>query len=256
MSDFKNHPDFVNSLARGLTVLGSFEKGREKMTLTEVASRTGLSRGTARRFLLTLHALGYLATDEKYYWLTHKVLRFGSSYLATFGLGEAALTHIRALTEQLEETSSMAILDEADIVYVARVEKQRIYSNLIEIGTHLPAHATSMGLVLLAALQEEEFEKWLTRHDLKKYTSNTVTDIKQFKAKIQQVREQGYAFNDGALELGVRSLSVPIYRRDDGVIAALNIATFASRMTGEEMISNYLPTMLETAKKIQFELQA
>lgn len=255
MSDFKKHPDFVNSLARGLTVLGTFEKGREKMTLTEVASRTGLSRGTARRFLLTLHALGYLATDEKYYWLTHKVLRFASSYLATFGLGEAAQGHIRNLTEQLEETSSMAVLDEANIVYVARVEKKRIYSNLIEIGTHLPAHATSMGLVLLAGLSDDEFNKWLDRHELTKYTPNTITDKAQFRAKIQQVKKEGYAFNDGALELGVRSLSVPIYKQDEGVIAALNIATFASRMTGEEMIRNYLPTMLETSKKIQFELQ-
>lgn len=250
-----NDPDFVNSLARGLAVMGCFGKGHEKMTLTEVAQRTDLTRGTARRFLLTLCKLGYIATDEKRYWLTHKVLKFSSNYLATFGLGEAAYAHIQALTDALGETSSMAVLDESEIVYVARVEKYRIYSNRIEIGTRLPAHSTSLGLVLLSGYSDAELDSWLSRHELIKFTPNTITDKRKLKKMVQSIRKEGFAMSEGALELGVRSLSVPIRDRKATVIAAINVASNAAKMSGEAMIERYLPSLQEKAKKIGYALE-
>lgn len=243
-------PDFVNSLARGLAVMGSFEKGHEKMTLTQVAARTDLTRGTARRFLLTLCKLGFVATDEKLYWLTPKVLKFSSNYLATFGLGESAYPLIQELTEKLGETSSMSVLDEDEIVYVARVEKYRVYSNRIVVGTRLPAHSTSMGLVLLSGLTDDELDKWLARHELIKYTPHTIVDKRKIKKNIQEIRKVGYSMSDGALEIGVRSLSVPIRNRDDQVIAAINVVAFASRMSSEEVLERFLPALTETAGKI------
>lgn len=249
-----NDPDFVNSLARGLAVLSCFGKGHEKMTLTEVAQRTDLTRGTARRFLLTLCKLGYVTTDEKNYWLTHKVLKFSSNYLATFGLGEAAYSHIQELTETLGETSSMAVLDESEIVYVARVEKYRIFSNRIEIGTRLPAHSTSLGLALLSGYTEAELDGWLARHELVKFTANTTVDKRKLKKLVQTVRSDGYAMTDGTLETGVRSLSVPIFDKQSAVIAAINVVSFSGRMTGEAMVKDYLPALLEKAKKIGYAL--
>lgn len=248
-------PDFVNSLARGLAVMSCFGKGHEKMTLTEVAQRTDLTRGTARRFLLTLCKLGYIATDEKHYWLTHKVLKFSSNYLATFGLGEAAYSHIQALTDALDETSSMAVLDDSEIVYVARVEKYRIYSNRIEIGTRLPAHSTSMGLVLLSGYTDAELDAWLARNELVKYTPNTISDKRKLKKIVQAARKDGYALSDGALEIGVRSLSVPIRDKHSAVIAAINVVSFAGKMSGEMMIERYLPILQEKAKKIGYALE-
>ena len=246
-----NDPDFVNSLARGLAVMGTFGRGNKKMTLTQVAERTGLTRGTARRFLRTLCTLGYVATDEKLFWLTPKVLKFSSNYLSTFGLGETAYVHIQELTERIGETSSMSVLDDDEIVYVARVEKRRVFSNRIEVGTRLPAHSTSMGLVLLSGLDDKELDTWLNTTELQRFTENTIVDKAALRRAIEAIRSNGYAMTDGTLEIGVRSLSVPIRDREDKVIAALNVATFASQMSASEMPERFLRPMLETANKLR-----
>lgn len=247
-------PDFVNSLARGLAVLSCFGRGKKKLTLTQVAELTNLTRGTARRFLLTLCKLGYVATDEKYFWLTHRVLKFSSNYLATFGLGDAAYRHIQFLTDSLGETSSMSVLDENEIVYVARVEKYQIYSQRIEVGTRLPAHSTSMGIVLLSGYSDAELDAWLGRHDLYRFTPKTVVDKRKLKKMVQQCRTDGWAVNDGTLEVGVRSMSVPIRNHDGNVIAALNVVSRAAVMPIENMVENYLPQLRDTAKQIGYEL--
>lgn len=249
-----SEPDFVNSLARGLNVLGCFEKGHQKMTLTQVAARTDLTRGTARRFLLTLCTLGFVATDGKLFWLTPKVLKFSSDYLSTFGLGEAANAIIQKVTDTLNESSSMAVLDGDEIVYVARVEKQSVYSNSIEVGTRLPVHTTSMGLVLLAGLSEDEFERWLEKCHLTKFTKNSITDKRKLKRLITQIRKDGYAINDGGLEIGVRSISVPILDREQKVIAAINVATLAARTSLEQMENQFLPVLRDAARKISMVL--
>jgi IclR family pca regulon transcriptional regulator len=243
-------PDFVNSLARGLAVMGAFGRGNKKMTITQVAERTDLTRGTARRFLRTLCALGYMATDEKLYWLTPKVLNFSSNYLSTFGLGEAAYGYIQQLTEQLGETSSMSVLDDAEIVYVARVEKRRVFSNRIEVGTRLPAHTASMGLVLLSGLTDHELDAWLATAELQRFTPNTIVDKGELRRAIEGVRKAGYALSDGTLEEGVRSLSVPVHDREGRVIAALNVVTFASQMPLEEVPKRFLAPLRETARKL------
>jgi len=243
-------PDFVNSLARGLAVMGAFGRGNKKMTLTQVAERTGLTRGTARRFLRTLCTLGYMATDEKLFWLTPKVLKFSSNYLLTFGLGETAYAHIQELTERLGETSSMSVLDDEEIVYVARVEKRRVFSNRIEVGTRLPAHSTSMGLVLLAGLGDKELEGWLKTASLQAFTQNTITDKAALRRRLAQVRENGYAVTDGSLEIGVRSLSVPVRDGNHKVIAALNVVTFASQMSMDDMLARFLEPLRTAAGKL------
>ena len=249
-----SEPDFVNSLARGLNVLGCFEKGHQKMTLTQVAARTDLTRGTARRFLLTLCTLGFVASDGKFFWLTPKVLKFSSDYLSTFGLGEAAYSIIQKVTDALGESSSMAVLDNDEIVYVARVEKDRVYSNSIEVGTRLPAHTTSMGMMLLAGMSEDEFERWLEKAELKGYTENTIVDKLKFRQKIAEIRKNGFAINDGGLEIGVRSISVPILDRDRKSIAAINVVTLSARTSLSQMEKKFLPVLFDAARKISMVL--
>lgn len=249
-------PDFVNSLARGLDVLGAFGKGNAKMTLTQVAERTGLTRGTARRFLLTLCRLGYVGSNEKLYWLTPKVLKFSSNYLATFGLGESAYASIQQLTDTLGQTSSMSVLDDDEIVYVARVEKYRVYSNRIEVGTRLPAHSTSMGLVLLSGMTDDELDAWLSRNPLVRFTDNTIVDRRKLKKAVQDVRACGYAVSEGTLELGVRSMSVPIRDRAGSVIAAINVVVFAANMSNDDMTRQFLSALQDTARQIGHLLSA
>lgn len=242
--------DFVAALGRGLQVLECFAPGRERMTLSQVAQQTGLSRGTARRFLLTLTALGYLASDGKLFWMTPRVLRFGQGYLAGFARAEAVRPVIEAVSRELNESCSLAVLDGADVVYVARVEARRVYSSRIDIGTRLPAHASSLGRVLLAALDEAALEEWLQRHPLRAWTERTVTDPAQFRVRLAEIRRQRYAVIDGELELGARSIAVPVPDAAGRDVAALNIGTSAARAPLETMRRHFLPVLRQAAQRI------
>jgi len=242
--------DFVNALERGLAVLATFGRGRERMTLSHVAEATGLSRGTARRLLLTLSQLNYLASDGKLFWLTPKVLNLGQGYLASFGRGEVATATIRGISEKLDESCSMAVLDGPDVVYVARAERQRVFSSRIDIGTRLPAHCSSLGRVLLAGLGEAELDAWIARHPLRAFTERTLTDPEKFRARIQEVRRLRYAIIDGELEIGSRSIAVPIIDRAGRTCAALNIGTSSARTSLEQLRRRFLPVLREAAQQI------
>jgi len=242
--------EFVNALERGLAVLATFGRGRERMTLSDVAQITGLSRGTARRLLLTLSELNYVASDGKLFWLTPKVLNLGQGYLSSFGRGEAATVIIKGVSEKLGESCSMAVLDGPDIVYVARVETQRVFSSRIDIGTRLPAHCSSLGRVLLANLPEAEFEAWAARYPLRAWTEKTLVDPVKFRARICEVRRLRYAIIDGELEIGSRSIAVPVLDRGGRTCAALNIGTSSARAPLELMRRRFLPVLREAAQQI------
>lgn len=248
-------PDFVEALARGLNVLACFGEARSderqrRLTLTEVAELTGLSRGTARRLLLTLRALGYVASDGKLFWMTPKVLAFAGSYLTQLGLRDAARPIIKSVTDKLHESSSICVLDGADVIYVARVEVRRLYSSGIEIGTRLPAHCSSLGRVLLAGLDDEALDDWLAQHDLTSFTSKTVTDPTKWRRAIRAVRRQGYAIIDGELEIGIRSLAVPIAGADGRTLGALNVSTSTARVSQEKLLGTFLPELRAAADKL------
>ncbi|WP_367614456.1 IclR family transcriptional regulator domain-containing protein [Teichococcus coralli] len=242
--------EFVNALERGLAVLAAFGRGRERMTLSDVAQMTGLSRGTARRLLLTLSELNYVASDGKLFWLAPKVLNLGQGYLASFGRGEVATAIIKGVSEKLGESCSMAVLDGPDIVYVARVETQRVFSSRIDVGTRLPAHCSSLGRVLLAGLGEAELEAWMARHPLTAWTERTLVDPGKFRARIAEVRRQRYAIIDGELEIGSRSVAVPVLDRSGGTCAALNIGTSSARASLELMRRRFLPVLREASQQI------
>lgn len=243
-------PDFVEALARGLNVLASFGPDPGRLTLSEVAQRTDLSRGTARRLLLTLRALNYVETDGRVFWLTPKVLTFSNAYLAPLGLGDAAKAIIKALTDRLNESASIGVLDGPDIVYVARMEIRRLYSSGIEVGTRLPAHCSSLGRMLLAMLDDRQLDLWLSQHELTARTHRTVTNPEKFRAKIQEIRQQHYAIIDGELEIGIRSIAVPIIGRSGRTLAALNASTSAARVSLETLRRTFLPEMRQAAQDL------
>jgi IclR family pca regulon transcriptional regulator len=247
--------DYVQSLERGLAVMRAFDVEHRALTLSDVARATGLTRATARRFLLTLSELGYVSFLDGRFSLRPRVLELGYPYLSSLGLPELAPPHMERLVAQVNESSSISVLDETDIVYVVRVPTRRIMSITLSVGTRLPAHATSMGRVLLAGLDEAELDALLSRIELRPLTARTVTDREALKQLLVRVRRQGYALTDQELEEGLRSIAVPIRDASGAVAAALNVSVHASRSTASALKRNVLPLALETAAAIEADLR-
>jgi len=249
-------PDFVRSLARGLDVIKAFGPDRPQMTLSEVARATGLTRAAARRFLITLAELGYVRSDGREFSLRPKVLELGYAYLAGLSLNEVAAPHLEDLVALTRESSSVAVLDGEDIVYVVRVPTKRIMTAAISVGTRFPAYATSMGRVLLAHLPDDQLDSYFTNARFGPITKRTVTDPDSLREILRTAREMGYVMTDQELEEGLRSAAVPIRDANGAVVAAMNVSTHASRVSMEELHRNLLPQLMETARLIEGDLAA
>jgi IclR family transcriptional regulator, pca regulon regulatory protein len=248
--------DFVQSLDRGLAVIRAFGPDRERLSLSEVARETGLTRAAARRFLLTLVKLGYVRNDGREFSLRPRVLELGYAYLSGLALPEVAAPHLEELVARLHESSSISVLDGHQIVYVARVPTKRIMTVAISVGTRFPAYATSMGRVLLAALPDEEFERYLAEATFERLTSRTVTNPARLRAIVREVAGQGYAIVDQELEEGLRAIAAPIRGAADVGTAAINVSAHASRVSMVAMRGQILPALLETARQIEADLAA
>ncbi|MEM9609649.1 MAG: IclR family transcriptional regulator [Actinomycetota bacterium] len=242
--------EFIQSLARGLTVIRSFDVDRPSQTLSDVARETGLTRATARRVLHTLVELGYAATDGKQFWLTPSVLDIGYAYLSSLNVQQIAQPFLEQLSEEVQESVSVSVLDGADIVYVARVPTKRIMTIALGLGTRLPAHCTSMGRVLLAELSPNELADRLGPGPLEARTDRTVTDPDELRARLDEVRRQGWALIDQELELGVRSMSAPLRDASGSAIAAMNVSSHAGRTTLDELHDRFLSCLLDTAGRV------
>ncbi|SDL65700.1 transcriptional regulator, IclR family [Glycomyces sambucus] len=242
--------DYVQTLARGLAVIRSFSAEREAMTLSEVAKETGLTRATARRFLLTLTELGYVRFDGRYFALTPRVLELGFAYLSSLSLPEIAQPHLERLVAEVQESASVAVLDETDIVYVSRVATQRIMRVSINIGTRFPAVSTSMGRVLLADLPGDLLDEALAATEMTAFTSHTITDEAKLREELDRVRAQGWAFVDQELEEGLRSIAVPIRDQWGKAVAAVNVSSHASRTDLDSARRDLLPPLLVASARI------
>jgi IclR family transcriptional regulator, pca regulon regulatory protein len=247
---------YVQSLARGLSVIRAFSAEDPEMTLSEIARKTGLTRATSRRFLLTLVELGYVKTDGRMFVLTARVLELGFSYLSSLTLPEIAQPHLEQLAAGIHESTSASVLDGTDIVYVARVPTRRIMSVRINIGTRFPAYVTSMGRVLLSGLDDAELEQHLQAIDFASLTSRTVTSRKSLEAELERVRKQGWAMVDQELEEGLRSIAVPIRHASGTIIAAINVSTTVASHTVESILETLLPPLQLAAERISGDLTA
>jgi len=240
----------LQSLERGMAVIQVFSREHPALTLSEVARLTGYTRATCRRILLTLEKLGHVRSDGRSFMLTPRVLTLGWAYLTSLDLSELAQPLMEELAERTRESCSVATLDLPDVVYVARVPTRRIMTISLGVGARLPAHATSMGRVLLAALPEDELEAYLAQTPLERFTEHTITDPAALRAAIAETRTQGWALVDQELETGLRSVAAPINRAQAGTIAAINSSAAAQRVSIEEFGSRVVPALLETAKLI------
>lgn len=247
--------DYVQSFARGLAVIRAFDAENPELTLTEVSKRVGIPAAASRRFLRTLQTLGYVRTDGRLFALTPRVLELGFSYLSALSLPEMTQPHLEKLSHALEESVSAAVLSDADIVYVARVPTRRIMTVGITIGTRFPAHATSMGRVLVSDLPSRERDRLLAGADLARLTERTLTSPAELNAELERVRDQGWALVDGELEIGLRSIATGVRGRDGRVVVAVNVSTSASAGPVEMLIESHLPKLLETAREIEADLE-
>ncbi|SOE01569.1 IclR family transcriptional regulator domain-containing protein [Blastococcus haudaquaticus] len=242
--------DTLQSLERGLAVLQVFSTENPRLTLSEVARLAGITRATARRILLTLEHLGHVRADGRLFSLTPRVLSLGFAYLSSLNLWDIAQPLMEELVEQTHESCSAATLDLPDIVYVARVPTRRIMAISLGLGSRLPAHATSMGRVLLADLPDEELDAYLATGPFPAFTERTTVDPDDLRAVVTQVRGQGWSMVDQELETGLRSISAPIRGSDGRTVAALNIAAAAPRVGLDDLRDHFLPLMLVTAEQI------
>jgi IclR family pca regulon transcriptional regulator len=244
----RSRSEYVQSLDRGLAVIRAFDADHQRLTLSEVAERTGLTRAAARRFLHTLRGLGYVALEGRHFFLRPRLLELGYAYLSALTIPQLAAPHIERLARVAGESVSISVLDGSDVVYVARIASRRIMSVDLSIGTRLPAYVTSMGRVLLAALPPGEIDAHLG--ELVRMTDRTLTDRAGLLAELEKVRDQGWAVVDEELEEGLRSMAAPIHDAHDRVVAALNVSTVARRTSVEAFVIEQLSRLLNTAAAV------
>ncbi|MBA8824522.1 IclR family pca regulon transcriptional regulator [Saccharopolyspora lacisalsi] len=242
---------FVKSFERGLAVLRAFSAERPELTLTEVAEAANLTRAGARRFLLTLVDLGYLRMDGRRFALTPRVLEFGYAFLSGSPLPKIADPHLHQLAEDLRESTSVGVLDGHDIYYVARVPSSRLLSVAITVGSRFPAHANSMGKVLLAGLDDAELTRRLESMELEALTARTITDEDALRSEIERVRSRGWALSDGELEEGLHGVAAPLRDRSANVVAALNVSLQTHSTEDAVIRREVVPPLLATASRIE-----
>lgn len=239
-----NKGDTIGALAKGLRVIEAFGADRPRLTIADVAADTGLDRATARRCLLTLHAQGYADFDGKYFTLTPRVLRLGQGALAALPLAQVVQPWLDQLSDQIGQSTSVCILDGTDIVYLARAAQRRVMSISLLPGSRLPAHCTSMGRVLLAALPDAQARALIEQSNLTPRTPRSLTDPDDLMDRVRRARTDGYALNDQEVEMGLRSLAVPLFNGSGRVVAALNTGVAAVHAQASDMVADYLPHLV------------
>ena len=246
--------EFMATLAKGLAVLGCFGKQHPTMTLSQAAAAANLSRATARRILRTLAELGYVEQQGRDFALSPNILKLGFAYLATQSWIDHAQPLLKELSERLHESTSAAILEGTEIVYVARVQTRRIMSASITVGSRLPAFHTALGRVLLGYLDEAEIWRRLKSLRIEAYTPSTITDLQALFDRVRADREQGFAIVDEELERGLRALAVPVTDRSGQAIGAINLSTHSARTTRNEMRDHFLPALKAVAEQVRLSL--
>jgi IclR family pca regulon transcriptional regulator len=249
---YAGDPNFMASLARGLAVIRAFTQQRRHLTIAQLSQRTAIPRAAVRRCLYTLSTLGYVGTEDgRTYALRPRILALGHAYLSSTPLVYAVQPLLDQITSVLHESSSLAVLEGDEILYIARSSTTtRLMSIDLGIGSRLPAYCTSMGRVLLAGLSAAELDLYLSRVKLVKLTTRTVSTADELKVALNAVRRNGYAVVDQELEIGLRSIAVPVSDREGRSVAAINVGTQSSRVSVAEMESKFLPPLRAAAHEL------
>ena len=243
-------PSFMTSLARGLAVLTAFSDQRRTLTIAQISHKTGIPRAAVRRCLHTLKQLGYASSDANNYSLKPKVLTLGYSYLSSTPLAVSAQPCLDHISRTLNESCSLAVLESDEVIYVARSSTSRIMSVALNVGSRLPAYCTSLGRAMLAFLPEQDLNSYLERVELRAFTQNTVVSEKKLRELLASIRAAGYAIIEEELEVGLRSIAVPVRGASGNVVAALNIGAQAARVTRAQMEQEFLPLLLKGSREL------
>lgn len=244
----------VESISRALQAIGQFSSEHPSFTITELAARINASRATTRRVLHTLVEDGYAQAQGARFKLTPKIMSLGFSYLSSLSIWEIAQPYVMELSRDVDETCSMSVLDKNEIVYVIRSTMHRGVMSL-NVGSRLPAYATSMGKALLAHLDDEALEEFFAQTTLERLTENTISDRVSLLSELDIIRKQGFSTANGEREIGVRSAAAPILTRSGQAVAAINISTNAVKISEEALLNDFVPTLVVTAQKISDDIQ-
>ena len=243
--------DLIAGLEKGLAVIEAFDQLQPRLTIGEVAARCQFTRAAARRYLITLTHLGYVASDGKTFALTAKVLRLGQSYMRSAQLPRLVQPELNRLASSLKEASSAGVLDGNDVICIAATSVGRIVSATLQPGTRVPAYCTANGRVLLGALPTAQADAWLARQSLTALTPQTLTRPDKLRAEIARARKQGYALVDQELELGLRTLAVPLINAAGHVVAAINVSVHAASVPADRLIEVCLPALKQTQSSLR-----
>jgi IclR family pca regulon transcriptional regulator len=247
---------FIQSLERGLEIIRAFDRDHSSLTISDAARRTGLSRGVAQRFLLTLSDLGYASFDGKSFALRPKVLDLGFAYLASQNIWETVEPFVEEVVNELNESCTVGVLEWPDVIYVARVQARRVVNAALSVGSRIPAHASSLGHIVLGGLDPVALEELLRKAKLAKRTTNTITDPARLKKAILLARQRGWALGDQEFEEGVRSVAVPLFDRHGAIVAAMKVVAPTNRASIEDLQRRFLPVLQHAAERANQALRA
>jgi IclR family pca regulon transcriptional regulator len=243
-------PSFMTSLARGLAVVRAFSDQRRSLTIAQISHKTGIPRAAVRRCLYTLKRLGYADSEANNFFLKPKILSLGYSYLSSTPLTVSAQPCLNGISRALNESCSLAVLDNEEVLYVARSATSRVMSIALNTGSRLPAYCTSLGRVLLSSLPDEALQHYFDTVKLRAYTERTVVSVARLREILSEVRVSGYSVVEEELEVGLRSIAVPV-RGASGVIhASLNVGAQATRVSTRQMEEEFLPALLRGAQEL------
>lgn len=246
---------FVKSFAKGLSIFECFDAGQDAMTLTDVAKKVGITRAAARRFLLTMEALGYAEQKNKKFSLTPKVLNLSKGFKAGVDVWAVANKHMQILVDKVDEACSAAALDGHEIEYVARIgTPHRIMSVTPNVGNRFPAHMTSTGRAILAFSDNDIVQDYLNHAQFTQYTEFSIKDPTQLKMELNETKQTGFVVLNQELEIGLRSIAVPLFGKQNQLLGALTIGTHITRVSEHQLVADILPELKQCVNNIQGEL--
>lgn len=246
--------DLVAGLEKGLAVIEAFDQERPRLTISEVAARTGLTRAAARRYLLTLTHLGFVSQDRKMFALTPRVLRLGQSYMHSARLPRLVEPELHKLAYAMKEASGAGVLDGNDVICISATSAGRAVSPVLQPGTRVPAYCAGTGRAMLAALPQTDVDDWIARQELRPLTPHTITQPERLRHEITRIRSLGYACVDQELEMGLRTLAVPLKNYRGDTVAAMSVSVHASRMSMDQLVDHCLPPLLQSQAHLRMLL--
>ena len=243
--------DWIAGLEKGLSLIQTFDEANSRQTATQAGLRCGLTRTAARRYLLTLLHLGYVASDGKLFWLTPRVMRLGQSYLESARLPRIVQPSLQRVAMGTQEISFVAVLDGDDIVYIARNGQNRTMNTSFALGARVPAHTTASGMLLLALQGADAVDVWLKKGQLRTFTSHTITEPARLRQEMAHIRAQDWSLSEQQLDLTYRGVAVPLRDHKGNTIAALSVSMPMQFESSQQAIDRVLPLLRETAQSLR-----